>query len=147
MGYILALGGAALALLVWIGRRPARLSSGGRLASALFSALAAVGAVVSGMRGGWVVSLVLVALSAWLGHRARQTHQAASNTADVGMSLDDARRVLGVDAAADRAAIELAYRNRMRGGHPDHGGTDAMAARINAARDRLIGKSAGPKAR
>ncbi len=140
MGVLLALGVAALALLVWIGRRPARLSQSARLASTLFAALAAVGAVVSGMRGGWVASLVLVGLSAWLGHRARRSYQAATNPTDAGLTLDEARRVLGVDAMAQRADIERAYRNRMRGAHPDQGGTNAMAARINAARDRLLAK-------
>lgn len=140
MGVLLALGVAVFAFLVWIGRRSVRLSNSARLASALFSALAAVGAVVSGMRGGWVASLFLVGLSAWLGHRARQTFQTAKDVTDGAMSLDEAHRVLGVDATADRAAIERAYRNRMRDGHPDHGGTDAVAARINAARDRLIAK-------
>jgi hypothetical protein len=140
MGVLLALGVALFALLVWVGRQPVGLSSGARLAAALFSALAAVGAVVSGMRGGWVASLILVGLSAWLGHRARRTIRAARETTDGAMSLDNARRVLGVDATADRAAIERAYRNRMRGSHPDQGGTDAMAAQINAARDRLIAR-------
>ena len=56
------------------------------------------------------------------------------------MSLEEARRILGVDATAGRADIERAYRNRMRGAHPDQGGTTAMAARVNAARDRLCAK-------
>ena len=138
MGVFLAFGVAALALLVWVGRRPARLSQGERMASALFSALAAVAAVVSGLRGGWVASLILVALSAWLGHRARQSYQSNVARTETGMSLEEARRVLGVDARAERADIERAYRNRMRGAHPDQGGTNALAARINAARDRLF---------
>ena len=144
MGVFLALGVAVLAGLVWVGRRPARLSHGARIASALFSAVAAVGAVVSGMRGGWVASLILVGLSAWLGHRARQSYQAGKGASDPGMSLDEARQLLGVDASAQRADIERAYRNRMRGAHPDQGGTNDMAARINAARDRLIGKPGRP---
>jgi hypothetical protein len=140
MGFIPVFAVAALALLVWVGRRPSRLSFGGRLASALFSALAAVGAVVSGLRGGWAASLVLVGLSAWLGYKARLTYRAATASVDQGMSAEEARRVLGVDATADRSAIDRAYRNRMRGSHPDQGGTDALAAQVNAARDRLIGR-------
>ena len=147
MGVFLALGVAALALLVWVGRRPTRLSNGARLASALFSALAAVGAVVSGMRGGWVASLILVGLSAWLGRRARQSYQAGRQTVDSAMSLEEARRLLGVTANADRSDIERAYRNRMRGAHPDQGGTNAQAAQINAARDRLLGKTSASQSR
>ena len=56
------LGAAILALLVWAGRQPVQASNAVRLSSGLFAALAAVGAVVSGLRGGWMLSLALVGL-------------------------------------------------------------------------------------
>ena len=71
MTVLLVLAGAVLAILVWVGRRPTRLSQGARLISALVSAVAAVAAVVSAMRGGWIATLILIAMSAWLGARAR----------------------------------------------------------------------------
>ena len=67
----LALGAAILALLVWSGRRPRRLGNQLRIAKALFAALAAAGAVAVGLRGGWMVSVALVALSTYLAHSAR----------------------------------------------------------------------------
>lgn len=55
-----------------------------------------------------------------------------------GISDAEAREILGVDEGADRAAIEAAYRKAMQRAHPDHGGSDWYAARVNAARDRLL---------
>lgn len=52
-----------------------------------------------------------------------------------------ARRVLGVSAAASRREIERAYRSQMKRAHPDHGGTVERAAALNAARDALLRRS------
>lgn len=53
---------------------------------------------------------------------------------------DEARRVLGVGANATEAEIRSAYRARMAKAHPDRGGGHAEAARLTAARDRLLRK-------
>ena len=55
------------------------------------------------------------------------------------MSVQEARDILGVAPGASRAEIEAAFRRLMLRAHPDHGGTTGLAARINAARDRLLG--------
>ncbi len=60
-----------------------------------------------------------------------------------GMSRAEAFEVLGLAPGADEAAIQLAYRRLMRTAHPDSGGSDWLAARINQARDVLLGGSAG----
>jgi hypothetical protein len=134
---ILAVG--VLVLLVWAGRRPSRATQAVRLGSGLLSTLVAVGAVVSGLRGAWMLSLGLVALSAYLAQRAG-ARAASVGTADsrLGMSRREACDILGVDETADRAAIQDAYRRLIRMGHPDHGGSAAIAAQLNAARDRLL---------
>lgn len=44
-------------------------------------------------------------------------------------------QILGVDRHASIAEAEAAWRTRMRDAHPDHGGTDQAAARLNWARD------------
>lgn len=44
-------------------------------------------------------------------------------------------QILGVASSADIAAIDAAWRAKMQLSHPDRGGTDAAAARLNAARD------------
>lgn len=132
-----------LALLVWAGRKPARVSNTQRMLATLFAAVAAVAAVVSALRGGWIPSLVLVAMSAYLGQAARRGASRPQPRADEAMSLQEARSILGVDEAANRAEIIAAYRRLMQRAHPDHGGSSGLAAQLNAARDRLLGKT-GP---
>jgi hypothetical protein len=54
------------------------------------------------------------------------------------MPLEDARRLLGVSADADLAEIRAAHRRLIARVHPDAGGSEELAQRINAARDALI---------
>ena len=54
------------------------------------------------------------------------------------MSEVEARDVLGVDATASREEIEAAYRDLIVKNHPDHGGSDWIAAQLNQARDILL---------
>lgn len=56
-----------------------------------------------------------------------------------GMSRAEALEVLGVSAGASKAEIQAAYVRLMRAAHPDQGGSDWLATRINQARDVLIG--------
>ncbi len=134
------IGLGVLGLLVWVGRRPSRLFGTGRLLSTLFAALAALGAVVVALRGGWIPSLILVIASAFLGQAARQGGPASRGDIASPMSAHEARTILGVDETADHAQITAAYRRLMQRAHPDHGGTAGLAAQINAARDRLLGR-------
>jgi hypothetical protein len=136
---LVLLAGAVLVVLVWVGRDPARVSGVPRLWRALIAALAAVAAVVSALRGGWIPSLILIALSAWLARTARPV-KAPSGGAEPGMSLREAREILGVDESAGKAEIDAAYRRLMQLAHPDHGGSAGLAAQLNAARDRLRGR-------
>ena len=50
----------------------------------------------------------------------------------------EARSILGVGPDASEADIQAAYGRLMRLAHPDKGGTDGLAAQLNAARDRLL---------
>ncbi|MCI4590870.1 J domain-containing protein [Sphingobium sp. BYY-5] len=49
-----------------------------------------------------------------------------------------ARALLGVAPDADAKAIRAAHRRLIASVHPDKGGTEALAAQINAARDLLL---------
>jgi hypothetical protein len=129
--------------LVWIGRRTGRPVANSRsdlrVARAVAAALAAVGAVVCGLRGAWAGSVLLVILAGLLGHAAGagRTDLSGLDHAEP-MSTREALAILGLDAGVGRSEIEAAYRNQMRRVHPDLGGTTGLAAQINAARERLL---------
>jgi hypothetical protein len=139
----LALGGVALALFIWLtGGRPVlkrrewRLLSGG-LALAAFTAAAFVG-----VRGAWGAAIVLVVIGLWLGASVRRPASPgqAPPRASGPMSVEEARRILGVGPEAGAEEIRAAYTRLMRAVHPDKGGTAGLAAQLNAARDRLLEK-------
>ena len=57
------------------------------------------------------------------------------------MTPDEARAVLGVGRDASDAEVRAAHRRLMKTSHPDHGGTDYLATKINQAKDVLLGKA------
>lgn len=59
-----------------------------------------------------------------------------SDTGD--MTVEEARKILGVDHNATREDINRAYKIQIKAMHPDHGGSDYLASKINAARSLLL---------
>lgn len=66
----------------------------------------------------------------------RQSGKGNSNASD--MTIDEARKILGVGAHATREDINRAYKTQIKAVHPDHGGSDYLASKINAARSLLL---------
>jgi curved DNA-binding protein CbpA len=54
------------------------------------------------------------------------------------MTRQEALAVLGLAEGASEDEIRAAHRRLMRAAHPDGGGSDWMAARVNEARDVLL---------
>ena len=55
------------------------------------------------------------------------------------MTREEAYQVLGLAAGATPEEIKDAHRRLMLHAHPDHGGSTWIAARLNQARDLLLG--------
>jgi hypothetical protein len=63
-----------------------------------------------------------------------QGSTAASGT----MTKQEAYQVLGLEPGASRSEIQAAWRKLMKSMHPDSGGSEFLAAKINAAKDVLL---------
>jgi DnaJ homolog subfamily C member 19 len=58
-----------------------------------------------------------------------------------GMTTEEAYQVLGLHPGATEAEIRAAHHRLMRTAHPDSGGSDWLATRVNLARDVLLGRA------
>ena len=126
--FLTRLGGAQRALIR--PRWPAVVLAGAALALALRGAIwpAIACAALAGLASTW-----------WPQIESKLRNRAAPATAN---DAEDgaARAVLGVSQTATADEIRAAYRAKMARAHPDRGGTHAEAARLAAARDRLLKK-------
>lgn len=140
MGLIwLGLAAVALWALVRLGRQTERARRGHwRISATLLSAACLGGAVLAAARGAWLAAAGLAAAGAWLALQSRIRPPAPRERRTEPLSEAEARAILGVAADADAQTIHAAWRRLMARAHPDQGGTEGLAARVNAARDRLL---------
>lgn len=136
MGLIwLALGAVGLWALVRLGRQTERAGQGHwRVAATFLSAVMLAGGVLALSRGVWLAGGGLVAAGLYLVVASRLRLVAKAD----GLGEAEARSILGVAANATPEAVNVAWRRLMARAHPDQGGTEGLAARLNAARDRLL---------
>ena len=75
----------------------------------------------------------------WMGRSLpRRPGGDAARSAPGQMTRAEALEILGLKAGAGDADIRAAHQRLMRAAHPDAGGSDWLAARINQARDILL---------
>jgi hypothetical protein len=84
-------------------------------------------------------------LEAWLdrvhpGWRDVGADSPPGHASDARMTPGEALAVLGLAEGATEEEIRAAHRRLMRGAHPDQGGSDWLAARVNQAREVLLGR-------
>lgn len=97
----------------------------------------------------------LALLEAYLDRRAPAWRQHAQGDAGGGrmngeggglgsgaMTEEEAYQILGLEPGADAASVRAAHRALMKKLHPDHGGSSYLAAKINRAKDVILGKHA-----
>jgi fatty acid desaturase len=132
------------AIAVWALVRLGRQSETGRrgraqwrVAATLFSAVLIGCGVLLAFRSAWLPAVGLIGAGLWLSLASR--HRVLAPRAQ-GLTDAEARALLGVKADATPAQINAAWKRLMARAHPDQGGTEGLASRLNAARDRLLKK-------
>ena len=106
--------------------------------------LAATAVIIFAIAGRYGLAAPAGALALW-GMRAyllaRQIRATAppAQPGKQAMSRAEALDILGLEEGASADQIETAYKALIVKNHPDQGGTDWLAARLNEARDILLG--------
>ncbi|MDA8782296.1 molecular chaperone DnaJ [Porticoccaceae bacterium] len=66
-----------------------------------------------------------------------QTENFASNDMS-DLTIDEAYKILGLEPESPKADVLKAHKRLIQKLHPDRGGSDYLAAKINAAKDKLV---------
>jgi hypothetical protein len=120
------------------------LKAFGQWVAAIGGLLLAVLMLLTGRGATAIVALAFLGplVWTWLGEARRPLPGGRSESPPRprgGMSRAEAYEVLGLRPGASAAEVRAAHRRLMRGAHPDGGGSDWLATRINQARDTLLG--------
>ena len=88
-----------------------------------------------------IAALVMFGRMLWQHWRAAHPGRGVAPVGGRGagaMTREEAFQVLGLQPGASEADIRAAHRRLMRGRHPDSGGSDWLASRINQARVSVV---------
>ena len=107
--------------------------------------LAATALIIFAIAGRYGLAAPAGALALWgmraylLARQIRATAPPPAQPSKKTMSRTEALDILGLEEGASEDEIEAAYKALNVKHHPDQGGTDWLAARLNEARDILLG--------
>tara|TARA_R110000868_G_scaffold19277_12_gene83028 strand:+ start:6596 stop:7048 length:453 start_codon:yes stop_codon:yes gene_type:complete len=118
--------------LVWTGRLQRITAKDG-----LMLGIAIVGAVMAAKGKPLIGVLPVIVSVIYAAMRIRKPAKAVRAAPDESC-VADARELLGLSANADAEDIRAAHRRLIATVHPDKGGTQALAAKINESRDVLL---------
>ncbi len=76
--------------------------------------------------------------SNWRDEMAGEQARGSPRPSGPDVTVDEAYAILGLAPGADAEAIKAAHHRLMKQLHPDHGGTDYLASKVNRARDVLL---------
>ncbi len=137
---------AALAIwLIWTGKLQRMTAKDG-----MALGVALVGAVLAAKGKPVIGAPLLIGAALFFakqGNAKAKVKARKRPAAPVAPPADDvakARALLGVAPDADAGTIRAAHRRLIASVHPDKGGTEALAAQINAARDLLLDDQTQP---
>lgn len=139
----LLLGAAIMVFLLWPKGRSFLNGDGWRIGAGAASIAAFAGAAYAAIRGSWGTGIVLGVIGLWSVTEARRrptVRREVVHPPKAELSLSEARAILGVGPDATLEEVKAAYGRLIQMAHPDKGGTEGLAAQLNAARDRLISK-------
>lgn len=138
----LGLTAVALWVLVRLGKQTEKARSGHwRISATILGGACFAGAVLSISRGSYWAAAALALAGGYLVVQSRIRAVPVKRSApppSSQMSKSEARAILGVGPDASRQDIQTAWKRLMARTHPDQGGSEGLAARVNAARDRLL---------
>ncbi len=148
--YLILLALVLLGYVMWRGRQQRVLKRGDwRTGAGLLAIGSFLAAAFLAVRAAWPEAAAMLVIACALLLGARSERDKPPPRAGAGqpaqrerLTVSEARSILGVAEGASVEDIRAAYARLMRKAHPDHGGTDGLAAQLNAARDRLLGRGA-----
>ncbi len=81
------------------------------------------------------------AIGLWRIKQGGEEHSPPSSGGDKPLTREEALEVLGLEDGASQDDIKASYKNLIKKVHPDHEGSEWMAAKLNQARDLLLDKT------
>ena len=126
-----------IAFIRWLdGVNPKKLKQGARWTAGAAAAVAVLVLILTG-RSGVAIGLATATAPFFLPRRWNAGPDAPNASSQPpkppsgGMSREEACAILGIEPDASAADVRAAHKRLIKACHPDHGGTDALAAKVN----------------